>query len=79
MKMFDADMSVSLTGVAGPSSLDGEIPGTVWIGLAQEGKETFAKNSILDISVKETENAVLSALNLARLALLDEPIRDQVF
>ncbi len=43
MKMFDADMSVSLTGVAGPSSLDGEIPGTVWIGLAQEGKETFAK------------------------------------
>ena len=80
MKMFDADMSVSLTGVAGPSSLDGEIPGTVWIGLAQEGKETFAKKFHFGYKrERNRKNAVLSALNLARLALLDEPITDQVF
>lgn len=80
MRMFDADLSVSLTGVAGPASLEGEIPGTVWIGLAQKGQEPFAKK--FHFAYKRDRNrrhSVLSALNLVRLALLDEPIDDQVF
>src|SRR5690625_2469382 len=80
MEMFEADISISLTGVAGPSSLDGEIPGTVWIGLAQEGKATFAKKFHFAYKLERNRrNVGLSALTLARIALLDEPITDQVF
>lgn len=78
--LFEADLAISLTGVAGPSSLEGEIPGTVWIGLAQEGKETFAKKFHFGYKRdRNRRNSVLSALNLARLTLLEEPIEDQVF
>lgn len=80
MEMFKADISVSLTGAAGPSALEGERPGTVWIGLAQTGRETFAKKFNFEYTREENRrNSVLSALNLARLALLDEPIENQVF
>lgn len=80
MNMFKADISISLTGVAGPASLEGEIPGTVWIGLAQEGKETFAKRFHFGYKrERNRRNSVLSALNLVRLALLDKPIEGQVF
>lgn len=79
-KMFKADISVSLTGVAGPSSLEGERPGTVWIGLAQTGKETFAKKFHFEYTrEKNRRYSVLSALNLTRLVLLDEPIENQVY
>lgn len=80
MEMFEADMSVSLTGVAGPSSLEGEIPGAVWIGLAQEGKEPFAKKFHFGYTrERNRRNSVFAALNLARLALLNKPIENQVF
>lgn len=80
MKMFEADVGVSLTGVAGPTSLEGEIPGTVWIGLAQEGKETFAKRFHFGYKrERNRRNSVLAALNLVRLALLGEPIENKVF
>lgn len=80
MNMFEADIGVSLTGVAGPASLEGEIPGTVWIGLAQKGRETFAKK--FHFGYKRDRNrhhSVQSALNLVRLALLEKPIDEQVF
>ncbi len=80
MEMFGADISVSLTGVAGPSSLEGEIPGTVWIGLAQVGKETFAKKFHFEYKrERNRRNSVLSALNLVRLALLEKNIENQIF
>lgn len=80
LKMFEADIAVSLTGVAGPASHDGQIPGTVWIGVAQDGKETFAKKFHFGYKrVRNRKHSVLSAMNLARLALLDKPIEDQVF
>lgn len=79
-KMFEADLGISLTGVAGPSSLEGEIPGTVWIGVAQEGKEAFAKRFHFGYKrERNRQNSVLAALNLARLTLLEEPIENQVF
>lgn len=78
-KEFDADIGVSLTGVAGPSSLEGEIPGTVWIGIAKEGMDSFAKK--YHFAYKRNRNrrlSVLSALNIVRLVLLNEPIADKV-
>ncbi len=33
-RLLDADIGLSTTGVAGPASLEGEDPGTVWLGLA---------------------------------------------
>ena len=79
-QLFNADLAISLTGVAGPSSLEGELPGTVWIGLAQKGKETFAKKFHFGYKRdRNRRNSVLSALNMTRLALLEKPIKDQVF
>lgn len=38
-----ADVSVAVTGVAGPSSQDGRPPGEVWVGLARRGAEPVAR------------------------------------
>lgn len=76
---FKADIGVSLTGVAGPSSLEGEIPGTVWIGIAKEGAESFAKK--YHFAYKRNKNrrlSVLTALNLVRKVVLGEIIEDKV-
>lgn len=79
MKKFDVDIGVSLTGVAGPSSLEGEIPGTVWIGLAKEGMETIAKK--YHFAYKRNQNrqlSVLSALDMVRRLVLDKEIEGAV-
>ena len=79
MKKFDVDIGVSLTGVAGPSSLEGEIPGTVWIGLAKEGMETIAKKN--HFAYKRNQNrqlSVLSALDMVRRLVLDKKIEGAV-
>ena len=79
MKKFDVDIGVSLTGVAGPSSLEGEIPGTVWIGLAKEGMETIAKKH--HFAYKRNQNrqlSVLSALDMVRRLVLDKEIEGAV-
>jgi nicotinamide-nucleotide amidase len=77
--MFGADIGVSLTGVAGPASLEGEIPGTVWIGIASHNQETFAKK--FHFAYKRNENrtlSILAAMNLVRLVILEEEIEDTV-
>jgi len=77
--LYGTDISVSLTGVAGPSSLEGEIPGTVWIGVAKEGMESFAKK--FHFAYKRNKNrrlSVLSAIDLIRRIVLDEGIEDKV-
>lgn len=43
LKMFDTDIAISFTGAAGPDSLEGHPPGTVWIGIAQKNGDIFAK------------------------------------
>ncbi|MFK4568270.1 competence/damage-inducible protein A [Enterococcus sp. UD-01] len=42
-KLADVDFAVSFTGVAGPAELEGQAPGTVWIGLAERGEPTYAQ------------------------------------
>lgn len=79
-EMFTADVGVSLTGVAGPSSLEGEIPGTVWIGIAKEGMESFAKE--FHFAYKRNKNrhlSVLAAMDLTRRVILEEEIEEKVF
>lgn len=78
-KKFKANIGVSLTGVAGPSSLEGEIPGTVWIGIAADEIEPFAKK--FHFAYKRDKNrelSVLSTLDLVRKVLLEEAIEDTV-
>lgn len=78
-EMFQADIGVSLTGAAGPSSLEGQIPGTVWIGVAEKGQETFAKH--YHFAYKRNKNrrqAVMSAMQLVHAVLKDEEIEDKV-
>lgn len=40
--LMKADIGVSFTGVAGPDSLEGQLPGTVWMAIAQTGQATQA-------------------------------------
>lgn len=78
-EMFNSDLAVSLTGVAGPSALEGNIPGTVWIGMAFENGKSFAKH--YHFAYKRNRNrdlAVLNALELVRRILLDLPIEETV-
>lgn len=79
-EMFDADIGVGLTGVAGPSSLEKQIPGTVWIGISYKGKESFSKH--FHFSYKRNRNrrlAVLNALELVRRTIEDLPIDNREY
>lgn len=40
-KLLKADVGISFTGVAGPGELEGKPPGTVFVGIAGKGIETF--------------------------------------
>lgn len=42
-KIMNADIGISFTGVAGPDPLEGQLAGTVWIGLDIKGKTMAAK------------------------------------
>lgn len=78
--MFEADIAVSLTGVAGPSALEGNIPGTVWIGIALNESKSFAKH--YHFAYKRNKNrrlAVQNALDLVRRVLLDMPISKRIY
>lgn len=80
LKKFNADIAVSLTGAAGPSSLEGEIPGTVWIGIAQNGKETFAKKFHFGYKRNlNREYSVWSAFNMVRQVLNGEEVNEAVY
>ena len=69
---FSADMGISLTGAAGPSSLEGKEPGTVWIGLSRSGYSTITKEFHFPYNRNENRwMAVKSALNMVRQSLLE--------
>lgn len=79
LSKFGADIAVSLTGAAGPSSLEGEIPGTVWIGIATKDHKTFAKKFHFGYKRNlNREYSVWSAFNMVRQLLLGEEIVDTV-
>ncbi|RPA61298.1 competence/damage-inducible protein A [Aerococcus agrisoli] len=39
-KLYNSDIAISFTGVAGPDPMEGKDVGTVYIGIAEKGKET---------------------------------------
>ncbi|WP_163103309.1 competence/damage-inducible protein A [Peribacillus alkalitolerans] len=65
-----ANIGISFTGVAGPDEVEGKPVGTVWIGLAREGKPTVAyplnlagnRNSIRIRTVKHGCQILLNSL-----------------
>ena len=68
-----SDYGVSLTGVAGPDSLEGHPAGTVFIGLAQEQGTEVIKVNIGGRSRADVRHiAVMHAFNLVRKALLSD-------
>ena len=68
-----SDIGVSLTGVAGPDSLEGQPAGTVFIGLATEENVWSVKVNVGGRSRSDVRRiACLHALNLVRKALLTE-------
>ncbi len=68
-----SDYGVSLTGVAGPDSLEGHPAGTVFIGLAHEKGTEVIKANIAGRSRADVRQiAVMHAFNLVRKALLSD-------
>ena len=68
-----SDYGVSLTGVAGPDSLEGHPAGTVFIGLAHaKGTEVIKANIAGRSRVDVRQIAVMHAFNLVRKALLSD-------
>lgn len=67
-----SDYAISLTGVAGPNSLEGHIPGTVFIGIASENDVSSIKVVIGGRSRSDIRYiACLHAFNLVRQTLLN--------
>ena len=68
-----SDYGVSLTGVAGPDSLEGHPAGTVFIGLAHaKGTEVIKANIAGRSRADVRQIAVVHAFNLVRKALLSD-------
>ena len=68
-----SDYGVSLTGVAGPDSLEGHPAGTVFIGLAHaKGTEVIKANIAGRSRADIRQIAVMHAFNLVRKALLSD-------
>jgi len=68
-----SDYGVSLTGVAGPDSLEGHPAGTVFIGLAHtQGTEVIKANIAGRSRADVRQIAVMHAFNLVRKALLSD-------
>mgnify|MGYP000944807443 FL=1 len=70
---IQSDFGISLTGVAGPDSLEGHPAGTVFIGLSQaSGTEVIQVNIAGRSRADVRKIAVMHAFNLVRKALLSD-------
>jgi nicotinamide-nucleotide amidase len=69
-RVLDADVGIAVTGVAGPTTQDGQPVGTVWFGLALPGLPTEATQARLPGDrFRVRQFATISLLNLLRLRL----------
>lgn len=75
---FGTDIGISFTGVAGPSKLEGQQPGTVWIGLAPKDRAPYATCFHFGKDRNNNrERAVLSGLDLIRRELIEIPVEGE--
>lgn len=69
-RLFQTDIGISFTGVAGPLELEGEPPGTVWIGLSMsDGTVTAQKYRFMHGRTGNRERSVMQGLDIVRRAL----------
>ncbi|MCF6137179.1 competence/damage-inducible protein A [Pseudalkalibacillus berkeleyi] len=66
--LFNSDIGIGFTGVAGPNEMEGKTPGTVFIGIA-----TGAGTKVFPLNLAGSRNAVRSrTVNYGHFYLLDE-------
>lgn len=69
-QLFQSDMGISFTGVAGPKELEGEPAGTVWIGLSKkDGSTTAEKYRFMHGRTGNRERSVMQGLDIIRRAI----------
>ncbi len=68
-ELLHASVGVATTGVAGPESLEGQPPGTVWIGVAIGQRSAARMVQLLGDRERVRTYATASALDLLRLTL----------
>tara|TARA_B100001105_G_C22052461_1_gene298825 strand:- start:200 stop:529 length:330 start_codon:yes stop_codon:yes gene_type:complete len=69
-RVLGADVSVAVTGVAGPEHLGGEPPGTVWMATSVDGVVEDLRVSFPADRAQVRQFTVITVLNLLRLRLL---------
>jgi nicotinamide-nucleotide amidase len=73
-KLLGADVTVAVTGVAGPDEMDGQPVGTVWYAVAIPGHPTEAMTARLPGDRERIRQfSTISSLNLLRMRLLALP------
>lgn len=70
-RVLEADVGLSVTGVAGPATQDGMPVGTAFIGLCLEGRTEVAHHRLPGDRAQVRELAVITMLDLLRRRLLD--------
>ena len=69
-RVLSADVSVAVTGVAGPDPQDGQEPGTVWMATCVDGEVEAVRILFPFDRTRTRQFTVISVLNLLRLRLL---------
>ena len=77
-RLYEADVAVSLTGVAGPDPHDGKPPGTICVGLAAEGAEVARTLRAPGSRTQVRRWAEQAALDVLRRHLEGAPIPEQL-
>jgi nicotinamide-nucleotide amidase len=73
-RVLGSDIGLALTGVAGPDEQEGQVPGTVFVGLARPGVDTESLEAHLPGDRDRVRQyATISALDLLRRRLLAGP------
>ena len=72
-ELFQSDIAISFTGVAGPEELEGNPVGTVWIGISPKDQPSFAKKyRFMSDREGNRSRSVKQGLDLLRRFLLEK-------
>ncbi|HEX2064755.1 MAG TPA: competence/damage-inducible protein A [Acidimicrobiales bacterium] len=74
-KLLEADVGLSVTGVAGPEPQDGVEPGTAFVGLSLDGDTEVTRLTLPGNRERVRQLAVISMLDLLRRRLLERSAR----
>ena len=74
-RIFNADVGLSTTGVAGPSEQEGQPVGTVFLGVALPGDTQVRQVRLPGHRDQVRQFSVISVLNMLRLLLMGKEPR----